>query len=175
MPGIVIYCLSVVAGLVASDPRFAGPNELPRGWKIADIAAAALPPGDGRVYVLAWQILQDDRPLRVESCLAVKVSDDGKKYTLTHLYRHPGGKDTKWQMSMLHATGGEAGPTGRWYFHEKTFDARPGNKEVYAALKPQEVHWQWEPEDGFRFVGCGVCEASWQAVTKEKPTRFFGK
>jgi hypothetical protein len=175
MPGILVHSLTVIAGLIATDPRLAVPNELPRGWKMADIAAAALPRDGGRVYVLAWQILQDDRPFRVESCLVVKVSGDRKRFTLTHLYRHPGASDAKWEMSMTHATGGEAGPTGRWYFHATKFDRRPGNKEVYAALKFQEVNWRWEPDHGFRIVACGVCEASWQLVTKEKPTRFFGK
>jgi hypothetical protein len=26
-----------------------------------------------------------------------------------------------------------------------------------------------------RFVGCGVCEKSWQEAIGEKPTRFFGR
>jgi hypothetical protein len=30
-------------------------------------------------------------------------------------------------------------------------------------------------EDGWRFVGCGVCEENWRAALGEKPTRFFGR
>jgi hypothetical protein len=52
------------------------PNDFPPGWKMADIEAAAYPRDKGHVYVLAWRITQDDRPLRVENCLAVKVSPD---------------------------------------------------------------------------------------------------
>jgi hypothetical protein len=171
---IIVHNFTMVANLIASNPEWVVPNELPRNWKMADIAAAAYPARGGRVYVLAWQIQQDDRPLRVESCLVVKVSGDGKKYTLTHLYRHPDDKEPKWKLSMLHAIG-EAGHAGRLYLHSMTFDGRPGNKELYAALKSLDVFWQWEPGSGCQFIGCGVCEASWQAITKEKPTRFFGK
>src|SRR5262249_42861221 len=52
MPGIIpIHGLGLIAGLIAADPRWAVPNELPRGWKMADIAAAAGSAGGGRVYV----------------------------------------------------------------------------------------------------------------------------
>jgi hypothetical protein len=173
---IIVHNFTAIAGLIANNPQWVVPNELPRNWSIADIAAAANPPGDGRVYVLAWQIRQDNRPLRVESSLAVKVLGDEKKYIITHLFRHPDTKDSKWQESMLHATGGSAGPTGTWYYHTKLFEGRPGNKELYAALKsPEDLHWRWEPDPGWQLIGCGVCEASWQVITKEKPTRFFGK
>src|SRR5262249_795195 len=56
------------------------PNELPRSWSLGEIAAQTPPYGTGgRVYVLAWKVVEDDRPLRVESCLVLKVldADDG--------------------------------------------------------------------------------------------------
>ena len=170
-----IHTVGLLLSMIATDPRWSVPNELPRGWKIAEIKAAALPTFDGRVYFLAWQIRQDDRPLRVESCLAVKVSRDGRGYTLTHLYRHPGDPEPRWKVSNVHGIGRPGGPPGQWRFHYKTFDGRPGNKELYAALAPEGVDWRWDTRHGFKFVGCGVCEASWQAVTREKPRRFFGK
>jgi hypothetical protein len=57
----------------ADTPKNDVLNELPRSWDIAEIAKAAPPcGGEGRVYFLAWQVRQDGRPMRVESCLALK-------------------------------------------------------------------------------------------------------
>jgi hypothetical protein len=48
---------------------------------------------------------------------------------------------------------------GLMYTHMTRFDAKPKNDELYAALKFEEVNWQFEPEEGFRTLGSGVCEA----------------
>ena len=39
----------------------------------------------GRALVLAWTILEDDRPLRLESCLVWRELEDGDGYSLAHL------------------------------------------------------------------------------------------
>ena len=154
------------------------PNELPRSWSIEEIGKESPPYGaEGRVYVLAWQILEDDRPMRVESCLVLQIFEKEQEYTLSHLYRHPDAKKPEWQLSMTHVSGekGTKYYPGLWLFHAKRFKARPTNKDIYRALSMEEVNWRFELEKGWRFVGCGVCEKSWEEAIGERPTRFFGR
>jgi hypothetical protein len=153
-------------------------NELPRSWSLEEIAKETPPYGtEGRVYVLAWKVVEDDRPLRVESCLVLKVLSKRGGYSLAHLFRHPADKKPTWRLAMTHVTGekGTKYYPGLWLFHARRFKERPGNKELYAALSLEEVNWTFEQEKGWRFVGCGVCEKSWQEALGEKPTRFFGR
>jgi hypothetical protein len=151
-------------------------NELPRTWSLDEIALQ-MPPFEtpGRVYVLAWSILEDERPVRVESCLALKVLADGR-HAFAHLYRRPDQPESGWQIAMTHVAGDtpETRP-GLIVHHTKLFDRRPTNRELYAALGLKELGWKFELENSWRFVGCGVCEQSWLAAIGEKPTRFFGK
>ncbi len=168
------------------------PNELPRSWNLEEIAKATPPYGtEGPVYVLAWQVLEDDRPwLRrrrvaasaLRTVLTTKTTDTAQvgaclRIDILGIVRHPGGKEPEWQLSMIHVLGEKDGKldTGRWIFHSKRFKTRPGNKELYAALSHTEVGWSFEQENGWKFVSCGVCEKSWQEVIGEKPTRFFGR
>ena len=157
------------------------PNELPRSWSLEEIAKEAPPYGtQGRVYVLAWQVIEDKRPLRVESCLILKVvkEDAGSsRWMLSHLYRHPMEKKPKWQLSMMHLSGEPGTPyfPGMWIMHGKGFKIKPTNKDIYASLLMEEVGWRFELEKGWSYVSCGVCEKSWQEAIGEKPTRFFGK
>jgi len=165
---------------VQIKPAFskAVPNELPRSWSMEEICKAAPPyGGEGRVYVLAWQIIEDDRPMRIESCLVLQVLENEKRYTLSHLYRHPDVKKPEWNLSMTHVSGekGTKYYPGLWLFHAKGFKARPTNKDVYGALSMEDVNWRFELEKGWRFVGCGVCEKSWEEAIGEKPSRFFGR
>jgi hypothetical protein len=62
-----------------------------------------------------------------------------------------------------------------WLFHAKRFKGRPSNKDIYGALSIEDVNWRFELEKGWRFVGCGVCEKSWDKAIGEKPSRFFGR
>jgi hypothetical protein len=160
----------------AAEPPPAVPNELPRSWSLEEIALQ-VPPLDspGRVYALAWSIVEDERPVRVESCLALKVFADGR-HSFAHLYRRPDQPESGWQIAMTHFAGDTpATRPGLWVHHTKLFDARPTNRQLYAALGVKELDWQFEPEASWRIVGCGVCEQSWLAALGEKPTRFFGK
>lgn len=153
---------------------------LPAGWKLTEIEKEMPPYGaDGKVYVLAWKIAEDDRPLRVESCLVLKVlpdeSEEGR-WCLAHLYRHPLAKEPKWELSMTHVTG----EPGTKYFpgldimHVERFKAKPNNKTIYGALDFELVNWKFELENDWKLVGCGVCEDAWQAAIGERPTKFFG-
>src|SRR5262245_844909 len=90
-------------------------DEIPADWSIAELSKATpLALDESRFYVLAWEVIEDDRPLRVEACLVLRVldKDDGLgQWCLAHLYRHPGGNDRRWHVSGGHVlndrTGGE--------------------------------------------------------------------
>jgi hypothetical protein len=157
------------------------PNELPRSWSLDEIAKEAPPyRAEGRVYVLAWKVVEDDRPLRIESCLVLKVLDgesDTGRWCLAHLYRHPADAKPEWKLSFTHVSG----KRGTKYFpgldllHVKRFKEKPGNKEVYGALGFEEVNWTFELAKRWKVIGCGICERSWKDAVGEKPTRFFGR
>jgi hypothetical protein len=160
----------------AADPPQPVPNELPRSWSLEEIALQ-MPPYEtpGRVYVLAWSIIEDERPLRVESCLALKVLADGR-HSFAHLYRRPDQPASGWQIAMTHVAGDTpVTRPGRMVHHTRRFEKQPTNAQVYAALKLDELNWKFELANDWRFVGCGICEQSWLAAIGEKPTRFFGK
>jgi hypothetical protein len=156
------------------------PNELPRSWSLEEIAEATPPCATkSHVYVLAWKVMEDDRPLRVESCLALRVldEDDGDgRWCLAHLYRHPSDKRPEWRLSSSHLRGGKkAGKFGLWISHYKCFKVRPTNKVIYASFSSEELNWSFKQPEGYGFVSCAVCEKNWEAVVGEKPTRFFGR
>ena len=172
---LAILSLSAVS-TNAADPPPAVPNELPRSWSMEEIALQVPPfQTPGRVYVLAWSIVEDERPLRVESCLALKVLADGR-HSFAHLYRRPDQPASGWQIAMTHVAGDQpATRPGLWLHHTKLFDKRPTNAQLYAALAPAELDWKFALANDWRFVGCGVCEQSWLVALGEKPTRLFGK
>jgi hypothetical protein len=143
-------------------------NELPRSWDIRAIERAA---GPGRAHVLAWEVLEDDRPWRVERCLVLSTpsKDDGViDWCLSHLVRRSG--DSTWDLSSIHNVYSDT--HSGWHFRYKLFSKEPKNKHLYSSL--EEVGWRFEEEPGWRYVACCVCEKTWLATIGEKPTRFYG-
>ena len=177
---LIVTCL--VASYVTS-PSLAEEkdvsSDLPRSWKLKEIEKDTPPYGaEGKIYVLAWKIIEDERPLRVESCLVLKVlpeEDERGRWCLAQLYRHPLSKDSQWHLSMAHLSG----ERGTKYFpglevlHAKRFKSRPDNKAIYGSLSLEDVGWTFDLDKEWKFVGCGVCEDAWQAAIGEKPTKFF--
>jgi hypothetical protein len=156
------------------------PNELPRSWRFREIAKATPPSGaGGRVFVLAWSIMQDDRPVRAENSLTLRVMDrdDGHgRWCLAHLYRDHTAAKPQWQLAYSHIFGEEGTkyPLGRWVHRSKRFKKKPSNLDIYGSFAVTEVGWRFEPPQGLKFVSCAVCEKSWEAAIGEKPTQFFG-
>jgi hypothetical protein len=153
-------------------PEELGPHEIPRSWDFAEFEEQP-PQTPGKVHVLAWAIEDRGGGFRVESCITIRVLDKNDGYGrwhAEHLYRHPGGKEPDWRISMMHALDDDF--VGSWYMHYKRFTERPGNKAMYAAMDSyKELHWSFKAD--FGFVSCGVCEKAWEEVMGEKPTRFF--
>jgi hypothetical protein len=163
-----------------SEPtRYPDDDGLPRSWDVKQIEKDAPNSGvPGRFYILAWTAsawTYMGKAHQIESCLALRVfgKDQPDRWDLYHLYRRPLEPDSRWLISMHHATGGEAGPTGTWYHHAKVFRSHPGNKEIYDSLSMSSTGVSWDFELGDNCVGCAVCEKNWQEAIGEKPTLFF--
>ena len=175
---LLIGSLGVSAVFPAEQPD---PNDLPKSWDIAEIQKATPPYGaDGQVYVLAWKVEEDDRPLKVERCLVLRVldKDDGYgRWCLASLYRHPDDKTPEWRLSMIHVLGEKGTKTypGMWIHHSKRFKEKPGNKELYATLPLEDIRWSFDPDKDWKLVNSGVCEKNWETAIGEKPTKFFSK
>jgi hypothetical protein len=133
------------------------PNELPDGWRLDEIDQATPPNGvRGTTYVLAWKIVEDERPLRVEECIVMKQlqeSDRGGGWVLADLYRHPTLKN-EWRVATLTTspdpTFKEPTEVRRWEIYE----GRPNNKQVYAFL--ETVKWRLAADEGWKLVD-GKC------------------
>jgi hypothetical protein len=145
-------------------------SEIPPSWSLAEIQNRARPPYPGRVHVLAWQIIEDDRPLRVEQCLVLKVldQDDGSgRWCLSHLYRHPDDETPIWELSQV------CHYKAQRQIHSKRLKQPPSNETIYASL--HDVAWKFDLDAGWKSVDCRVCEKTWLAAVGEKPNRFFKK
>ena len=125
-------------------------NELPRSWSLEEIARATPPYGVADpVYVLAWEVIEDERPLRVERCLVLKVLEEDDQYgrwCLAHLCRRPDDEKPEWRLSTIHVLG-EKGTKywpGLWISRAKRFKQKPTNKELYAALPSEDVGWSFD-------------------------------
>src|SRR5262245_17164448 len=80
------FALALGFGLAAALPSLAADKELaagcapqvpPDSWSLRQIAREGAPYEEGeRVLLLAWEIVEDDRPLRVESALVMRVAGD---------------------------------------------------------------------------------------------------
>jgi len=173
-----LITLSAVAMLCLAGPQATPAPADPCSWSAKEVGKQAPPYGvKGRVYVLAWKFIEDDRPLRVDSLLVLKVLANNEGYHLANLYRHPTDRKPEWKLSMTHVSGEEGTKyyPGLMLFHDKVFPERPGNEELYASLSPEEVNWTFELEEGWKCISCGVCEKNWQEAIGEAPARSFAQ
>jgi hypothetical protein len=181
MRGMLSLAVAVVALPMVCGPGPAGafdpgpPDELPFGWNAAEIEGAAPPyHAGGQAYVLAWVVIEDDRPFRVESCLVLRVldRDDGHgQWSLAHVYRHPLLPRPAWRVGTAHQLDDDF--IGHWVWFCRRLPAGSGNAGVYAALS--DVDWHFENRERWRVLGCRVCERNWEVAVGERPTRFFGR
>lgn len=147
---------------------------LPPSWNPGELTAKAWPDGHGRVFILAWRIMEDKRTVHIEECLVLKTLDGGSVFQLTHLARTSLDANPQWHVAMTHV----APPHGRHelgmtLYHTARFKDRPTSQEIYAALAEPRVNWSFEVEPGWKVLGAEVCESSWLEALGEKPTRFY--
>lgn len=155
--------------------RGRGADVFPAGWSPSEIAEATPPYGaDGHVHVLAWQVREDKRPLRVETCLVLKDlgKDDGHgRWCLAYLYRHPHLEAPAWQVPLVFpppVRKGRAVPAVPEYC--KRFTDRPGNEDVSRFLKG--VRWKSRWDDDWKLLGGAVCARAWRSAIGEQPPSF---
>jgi len=152
----------------------------PPNWDLKAIARAAPPGGnDGKLHLLAWRVSGEDSTESTGgSCLVVKESRSG--FTLAQLYR----RDANWRLGAGHFMypKGTPGYPGLWRLQLEKFDKLPSNKEIYAALKPEDkVGWQFKtnrkvfsvPQRPYQPVTEGICIKTWTKLTGQKPDDFI--
>jgi hypothetical protein len=174
--GMTLACLIWFTGEQPPSTKMRQTSELPEGWRLEDIDKA-IPPYRvrGTTFVLAWKIVEDDRPLCAEQCLVLKhmeETDRKERWVLASVYRHPKLRNV-WELSML-ATAPDPlfrEPSEIW--HYQYLVRRPTNKDVYNFM--DDVNWKLDADKGYRLVDGRVCQRAWEAGVGEKPTRSFRK
>ncbi len=105
-----LLALTVVLGVpVPRDGRPLRNADPPKEWKPADLAAAVPRRDDaGPVRVLAWQVIDTKRGFILEQALVVKElkepTDDGERFVLAYLYRHPKAEKPEWRCTEIGGT-----------------------------------------------------------------------
>ncbi len=143
------------------------PSILP-SWDLVrarDFACSyACAPVGSKAHLVAWSVIEDDRPLRNHNALfAIEhVTEAGPpKWTLVDMYRHA--TNDGWNIHVN--------------FHMQTrpvvpYDHAPKNAEVYEMLETNG--WQWDQGvHGFRLLAGNVIDPEWKAVTGTAPGRMF--
>jgi hypothetical protein len=123
----------------------------------------ACAPADAPARLLAWYVMEDNRPLRNDNALLLveHSSSSSPRYTLVSVYRH--------------ATNREWNTAGS--FHDptepvRTFDHRPTRKEIDAFLAQAD----WTFADGWgRVIAGNVLDDEWRAATGAAPWHAFPK
>ena len=111
-------------------------------------------------FLLAFQAVQDNRPLYIESVI-VALELTGGKWELAHAYRHS--TTERWKRSQVYDVP---------YTSCKEYDHRPTQNEVAAFLK--ETWWDFNPTQSFRFKGYQLLSAQvfreeWQTALGYQP------
>lgn len=122
-------------------------DPLPKEYKHADLEDATLPRSkDGKVSLLAWETVEDDRPHTVMKVLVLKKFDKadekGSRFALCMLYRKP--DDIDWQFRFIippPIPKGEKMPeaSDAFWFGSQDYAKPPTDKELAAFLK--DVDW----------------------------------
>lgn len=149
-------------------------GRFPRDWNLAEIKTAAYPFGESKV--LAWSIREDNRPLRVESCLVGNIAGEEKdEWRIIVIYRHPLSDDKKWHLAMLHATypKGHKFFPGLWHFGMELFDTQPSNKDVVSFLNRPTISWTFATEEKWHLLDSHISTDNWKWFTGELPSSKF--
>jgi len=146
--------------------REAGCERFGKQWTLAAILEGALFVGDPDVQtarVLAWQITEDDRPLRVEGAL-LWIAFKNKQWRLTNLYRHPQDKSTLWQRSVF-----DDSPLVGY----QSYPAPPMKAQLEDFLKATQ--WPFKPERHWRLRDSEVCVEAWKTAFNAPPWHQYEK
>lgn len=139
-------------------------TQLP-AWDLEILAETArtlaCAPGEAPARLLAWYVMEDDRPLRNDNALLLVEDATSKppRFTLVQVYRHA--KNHEWNTIGS--------------FHDpsepvRTFDHRPTRAEIDAFLA--QSGWDFADAWG-RVIAGNVIDAEWLAATGEAPWRSY--
>jgi hypothetical protein len=151
-----------------------GNKELPKEWQKDEIVDAMPPRSDsGPTHILAWKIIEDARPLRVEYCLGLKqlnkASDKQEHWILASLARNPAQGKT-WNFETIWITPDRDFKNPPFIVHVQHYKDRPTTSDVNKFM--DSFDWKMGPAGDWKLIDGGVCEA-WEEVLGEKPTRSF--
>ncbi len=101
---ILVFGITFLAGIDPPFPLRTDPT--PKEWHL-DRINDGLPYRweKGTVHVLAWEVVEDDRPWKYTQALVLKRFDQptekgGNVWLLAHLYHHPDDRQWPWRASM---------------------------------------------------------------------------
>jgi hypothetical protein len=144
---------------------------MPQSFKLDNMLDGALGKGEREnaqaARVLAWQIDEDDRPLRVESVIlwiALADKPAAKKPTrwmLAHLYRHPR-DENEWRISRVYDAP---------FVGTESYESAPKRAELDRFLK--DTWWHFKPLEGFRSLGAEVCRDAWAQAFGAPPWHSY--
>jgi hypothetical protein len=143
-------------------------DRIPAGWSIDEMSKASFYDGEipTEARILTWQILEDDRPLYIESCITwFRFKKGGKdQWRLSHLYRHPKNKSLpiRWNISMVYDAP---------QIPQQDFDHPPTESEVDRFLL--DTWWAFHPDKGWKLIDSEVCSTAWVASIGSKPTKSY--
>ena len=124
----------------------------------------ACAPGTAISRLLAWSVMEDERPLRNEYALMF-VEDhttEPPRFTLVHLYRHATNRGWNPAQGSSHSARTPV----------QTFDHRPTREEIDAYLEQSEWHFgdAWG-----RVLAGNVIDDAWRQATHQAPWRAYPK
>jgi hypothetical protein len=143
-------------------------------WQKDDIVDA-MPPrsDDGPTHILAWKIVEDARPLRVEYCLGLKklskAKDKRANWVMASLVRNPA-QGKSWDFATIYITPDPDFKNPPLIMHVQEYKDRPTTLDVNTFM--DKFDWKLGAESDWRLIDGGVCEA-WEKLLGEKPTRSF--
>lgn len=149
-------------------------KEIPKAWRFDDIADAAPPRSDaGPTYVLAWKIVEDDRPLRVEYCLVLKElkkpTKEQGRWVVASLARNPA-KGREWNFETIWITPDPDFKNPPFIMYVEEYKNRPKNQDIHRFM--DKYRWPLGADRDWKLIDGGVC-AAWEKVLREEPTRSF--
>jgi hypothetical protein len=161
---ITILLVTTLASCsLPTQPEAAEPSPPPVNWHLPDILKEVYGNLAGQGSIIAWMIKVDNRPLYVESFIA--VTHYKHSWRLTHLWRHPRSKNPnslKWQEFMVF----DAPSVG-----SRVFDHKPKQSELLQFL--DDTWWKFTVEPDWQIRDTGIDSLAWQELTGEGPPSKF--
>jgi hypothetical protein len=120
--------------------------------------------------MLAWKVIEDERPLRVHYCILWIRLNNPNEWVLVNVARNRYSLQpwSPWsRIRQTYFTSDMANPFLFYPFWIKFFDHSPTTPEIETFL----VANQWSSLEGFKLVDGEICTKAWKNVTGEEPQK----